>query len=216
MNYIQPYMAQSISYIVSTYHRPELLDICLCSLKTQTHKNSEIIVTDNSEDPVTMAKHKESADRYGARYMNTRALTCYHSAEMGARTAVGKWLCFPSDDSYYVPKFAEKLLEMAYEYNLDFAFCEMVHNEAPLPPHQGLCIGTMDSAVKTGYRVRNVQPRLGFIDKTGFIVRRDVFAYFPRKPDTALACGSDGYLIEWLKKAGARYKKHDDVLVVHN
>jgi GT2 family glycosyltransferase len=201
MNYLQAHMAQSISYIVSCYDRPDCLICCLASLKLQTHKNYEIIVTDNSTDEETMEKHRKTCEQFGAKYMNTRAITCYHSAEMGAKVAVGRYLCFPSDDSYYMPKFGESLLQAAHEHDAAFAFCEMIHNEAP-PTYT--------------HRVRGVKPRLGYIDKTGFIVRRDLFPYFPCKPVLPVPCGADGLLIEYLKKAGAKYVKIDDVLVVHN
>lgn len=194
----------SISYIVSAYDRPHLLPICLLSLLTQTHRRSEIIVTDNSEDPAMNTLHEEHCRRYGAKYLHTAALTCYHSAEMGAEIAVGKYLCFPSDDSYYMPLFAEKMLDAAYPSNLDLVYCEMVHNETPLP--QG----------GTGYRMRGVEPRTGWIDKTGYIVKRDSFIEFPGKRETPGPSASDGYLIDRLVKTGARHMKIDDVLVVHN
>lgn len=202
--YVNQAESQTISYIVSAYDRSHLLPICLASLLFQTHTRSQLIVTDNSVDPLTIAGHRRICKEYRAQYINTRSISCYHSAEIGAEVAVGQYLCFPSDDSYFMPTFAELMLKAAYESDSDLVYCEMVHNETPLP-HRG-----------TGYRIRGVEPRVGYIDKTGFIVRRSMFGGFPCKPVIPAPSAADGALVELLINNGARHKKIDDVLVVHN
>src|ERR1019366_3091887 len=101
-----------VTYIVSTYNRPTLLRCCLASLAAQTDADFEVVVADNSPDFNITSQHQEVvADLRDPRFrhIDTDCVKtcigwdCYHSAEYCARIAAGEWLCFPSDDSYYVP-----------------------------------------------------------------------------------------------------------------
>jgi len=51
-----------VSFIVGCYERPGRLRTCLASLIDQTFQDFEIIVTDNSVDPVAIEKIKELCD----------------------------------------------------------------------------------------------------------------------------------------------------------
>src|SRR5690348_12921059 len=103
-------MSVDITYIVSAYDRPQSLKSCLASLNNQTNDDYQLIVTDNTTDECMSSIHEEICRNFNAFYLNTRQPTCYHSAEIGAKFAWGTWLAFPSDDSYYVPTFAETML----------------------------------------------------------------------------------------------------------
>jgi GT2 family glycosyltransferase len=194
-------MTPDISFIVSTYNRPEMLWCCLASLRAQTHKNIEIIVTDNATDIGVKATHRSACSLFDAQYIAANVLTCYHSAEMGVASASGTFLCFPSDDSYYVPTFAAEMLKVATERQASLVYCEMVYN--PRWP--------MDT-----YRLLGAKPQLNHIDKTGFILRRDKFLGFPNKPESSMACACDGYLIDELVGQGVSHAKHERILAVHN
>lgn len=192
-----------LSFIVSAYDRPWLLTCCLASLRSQTHQNIEVIVTDNGDDVANVAEHRAACAYFGATHIRTEGPTCYHSAEVGAVKAKGEYLCFPSDDSYYVPTFAAEMLTMARDNQLDLAYCEMIYNPR----------GTVNH-----YHVLGVQPRLNMIDKTGFLVRKDKFHGFPGKPETAAPCGADGLFVDQMVNSvlGVRHQKHPGILVVHN
>jgi glycosyltransferase involved in cell wall biosynthesis len=190
-----------ISFIVSAFDRPEMLKCCLASLRVQTHRDIEIIVTDNSQDPDVRDMHYDTAYHFGAKYLATKASNPYHSAEMGAKIASGEYLCFPSDDSYYVPPFAAEMLKYGRFYDLDLVYCNLVYD------------GRWEGEP---YFVMDVEPRLNVIDKTNFIVRKSVFPGFPDQPDAPVAFAADGMMIERLMKAGVSHRKHKGVMVVHN
>jgi hypothetical protein len=136
--------------------------------------------------------------------INTGAMgaTCpYSAAEMAVYECSGDWLCFPSDDSYYLPRFAEIMLRAARENSWDFVYCAGVVYSKPKPEYIPF--------------VHEQEPRLHCIDKTAFIVKRSWFEEFPGKvPHQPVSC--DGHLIEELRKRGIRYGAAKGVLVVHN
>jgi glycosyltransferase involved in cell wall biosynthesis len=191
----------SISYIVSTYHRPDLLPCVLHSLKVQTSSDFEVLVTDNSTDLKMIRKNRLAVDildddRF--QYCNVKFSDCYTSAEWGVRNAKGEFLCFPSDDSYYVPHFGELMLKAARKDNLELVYCNMIYD----PRYFG------------HYWVLDVEARHTRIDKTGFLLKRDRFINFPGKINSA--CDADGYLIDELVRRGIKHGKIVDIMVVHN
>jgi glycosyltransferase involved in cell wall biosynthesis len=188
-----------ISFIVSCFDRPEMLLCCLASLNCQSHREIEVIVTDNSNDSVTQSYHKEYCGQLGAKYLHTGLPGCYHSAEVGAQYASGEYLCFPSDDGYMVPTFAEVMLKDARGQNLDLLICGAVYS----PRWES-----------ERYHLMEVAARLNFVDKTNFILKRDKFIGFPDK--TLGACAADGMLIDRLVASGIRHGVISDVMVVHN
>jgi glycosyltransferase involved in cell wall biosynthesis len=194
----------AISYILSTYNRPLILRIVLASLQVQSDSNLEVIVVDNSTDEAIIAKNKAIIDelfndpRFS--YINTQMKTCYHSSAYGAEQAIGRYVCFPSDDSYYVPVFQECMLELADRENLGFAYSGILYN------------GFHRSHVYASYPSR---PVVGHIDKTQYIIRRELFDGFAMK-DTERNCSADGYVVADLVQLGIPYAKHEGVLVVHN
>lgn len=187
-----------LTFIASTFNRPQVLLLLLNSLQLQTEKNFECIVTDNSTDP-TLAEQNEfhvkmSGSRF--RYLKTNYRECYSSAEEGALLATGKFLCFPSDDNYYLPQFAEMMLRKALNEGLDLVYCDCVYGRPKAVPF-----------------LLDVKPKVNHIDKGGFLVRRESFKSFPGK--AAISC-SDGWLIEELVKKGVRHGKVESPLWVHN
>lgn len=140
------------------------------------------------------------------RYEATRMPTCFHSAEYGVSIAEGEFVCFPSDDSYYVPVFGERMLQEADKLRMDLVMCDMLYD--PRCGHGRYCC--VDQ-----------HPRRGWFDKTGFILRRSQFIPFPNKITHApriepiLEC-ADGLFAEELVARGVRWAEIRDVLVVHN
>jgi glycosyltransferase involved in cell wall biosynthesis len=188
----------NLSFIVSTFHRPEVLRCLLSSLSLQTEKGIEVIVTDNSSDDALAAKTlgvvKEFDDRFD--YQRTYRNDCYSSAEDGAKIASGRFLCFPSDDNYYLPQFAEMMLRCALNKGLDLVYCDCVYGRPGQTPF-----------------LLNVIPKTNHIDKGGFLIARDKFTEFPGK--APVSC-SDGWFVEECVKKGVRHGKVDSPLWVHN
>ncbi len=199
-----------ISFIVSVYDRPEFLNACLASLAVQDG-DKQIAITLNG-DKEQSRKIIEATKQYNAFWSYTGlsgAKTCYEAALMCIETRgplgrpmnliKGEWLCFPSDDSLYVCKFSEIMLRTAAETNADLIYCDCVYR-------QDQTIGKWPP-----YQVLDTQPCMGKIDKTCFILRRELFKGFPPHPRG----WSDGALIEQLVRDGVRHAKAPGVLVVH-
>jgi glycosyltransferase involved in cell wall biosynthesis len=175
----------------------------VAALSLQTEPNIEIIVADNSIDE-KMREHNEAACELDGRvtYLHCGESTCYRSSNVAAKFATGDYLCFPSDDGYYVPGFAQLMLEAAEKNNWDLVYCDLV-----------------DDARQLGYYgVRDVKPALGYIDKTCYIVKRTVFESIG-----GFLLGEDGndwaadwWLVENLIALGVSHGKLAQLLVVHN
>lgn len=199
-----------ISYIVSAYDRPLHLLGSLSSLLTQTHRDFEIIVTDNAPveycENISVLRFLLGDAAYrpfnytfkNMRYVHTAMDTCYQSAEHGASIANGEWLCFPSDDSYYVPDFAKLMLEKSA--GADLVYCDCIYD-----PRRGYTYAVMDT-----------KPLVGHIDKTNFIVRKEWFERVGGFPEKKPGGCSDGLFIERAIQLGARHVKAEGVLCFHN
>ncbi len=195
-----------ISFIVSAYDRPKSLRACLGSLSAQTEPH-ELIVCCNSLQQCQIDMHRKVCEEFDAKlYLTGRwgATCCYSSAEMivDRGYAHGDWLAFPSDDSLYVGRFSEIMLRAARENRWDLVYCNMVY-DSPMPL-SNYHYGDLD-----------VQPRLGRIDKTGFLLRREWFKKFPGKNPTGSFADCDGKLIRDLVDKGIKHGKAPGRLAVH-
>ncbi len=189
-----------ISFIVSAYDRPDHLRCCLASLDLQG--DHEIIVCDNGGTLYNQA----ITNHAGVIYLNTSKLvpqTCYHGLEAQPD---GNWLCFPSDDSYYVPNFARIMLHTAEANNWEFVYSDVLYDPRLAHATRGL---------HDTYSVMDTQPHCGSFDKTCFIVTRRAFEQVGGWPRHE-ADWRDGALAEALVNAGIRHGKAPGILLVHN
>lgn len=193
-----------LSFIVSAFNRPLHLRLCLSALIIQTFADFEIIVMDNAVDSDIRAQNRALCEmderiRYFPSYNGDQSrISCYFSGDYAAlKLAQGEWLSFPSEDSWYAPWYAEKLLRLAGEQNLELVYSNLL----------------MTGPNGTG--VLNCEARVCMIDKTNFLVKRDRFIPFPNKqPDGSGSC-SDGDLIDDLVRQGIRHGKYPEVLAAH-
>ena len=193
-------MAPRVSFIVSAYDRPEHLKLCLQSLVLQTMTDWDAIVMDNAVSPEARMAHWSVCSGARVRYVATPSphnVSCYHSADYAVQhIAKGEWLCFPSDDSYYVPQFAERMLAAADAGGWQLVYSNLVWGR------QGI------------HTQLDCKPQLCCIDKTNFMIRRDKMIPFPGKQNGP--CCADGHLIDVLVADGIVVGKVDQLLVVHN
>ena len=200
-----------VTYIVSAFDRPNCLPCVLWSLKVQTDPDFEVIVADNALTPGLQILHtylvnslQDSRFRHvnTAQHKSSPAWDCYWSAEwIVEHEAKGEWICLPSDDSYYVPIFQEAMLAKARTHSLKLVYCEMLY----------------DRRIGGIYSPLDVQPVPCRIDKTGFMLRRDVWIGFPNKPTEGPASSiCDGLMIHDLVTRGVRHAKVEEILCVHN
>lgn len=191
-----------ISFIVSSYQRPKQLLCCLASLSVQTCQDFELIVTDNSFSDTAAYMAEQITKMFRGRYTRTNKPSCYHSAEVGAQElATGEYLCFPSDDSYYVPTFVEQMLKQSLDSFYDFVYCDVLYD----PRCGNGKYSVMDTKMKTNH-----------IDKTCFLIRKDVFnslGFFAKTESGP--CTADGALAEMVAEKFS-HRKMEEVLVVHN
>lgn len=204
-------MSPKVSYIVSAFNRPRQLRGCLASLQVQTDESMQVLVADNATDP-DMARRNQGIvrDFYDDRFryictdqhLANPAWDCYWSSEwMVQHHAEGGWLCFPSDDSIYLPPFQETCLKAAEANNWSLVFPEMLY----------------DRRLHGKYSILNTRAEVCGIDKTGFLLRRDAWpGEWIGKPLVQGASNADGELIAELRRRGIRYGKVDEILVVHN
>ncbi len=201
-----------ISYIVSAYDRPQMLPICLHSIKCQSHQDFEVIVTDNAINDALAKANEQAVKLIGDprfRYVRTAhkitVSDCYYSAEWAIKhLARGRWYAFPCDDTYLVPEFGERMLTQAIRDNAKFVYCEKV-----------LVGTTPGGGYESGYHLWTMAPRR--TTKTTFIVRASVFPGFNGKTATSGANLADYILCAQLMEAGVKITSVPGVcLLVHN
>ncbi len=199
----------TLTAIVTSYNRPNELEVCLRSLKNQRkssnrndHQELLIIVTDNSENN---KETHEIVHKLNCGYVQTRATDCYTAAEMVIDLVTTDFICFPSDDNWYAPEFAYRLLLHADRYGCGFVYCDMLYD----PRYYGEWNGK--------YNVVKCQPKTCFIDKGGFVIRTDLFKSlggFPNKPFNPKS-EADGQLAELVVKCGAKVGYVEELLWFH-
>jgi glycosyltransferase involved in cell wall biosynthesis len=206
-----------ISFIVVCADRPKSLRTCLASISDQTlsKKEWEVIVVDNSSTEELAAGNIEVCDQIWERdnnktyeytgndtridRPNIRHKRCLYTAtEIGVSMATGEYMCFPSQDDYVTPVFAERMLAVADETGAELVLCDVVLGG---PGH--------------GYFTLGTSPRSCAVDKSSFILRRDKFGEgFTGKWDNYEL--EDGFFIERLVAQGVKVAKCAQVLVCHN
>lgn len=181
------------SFIVSSFERPAHLACLLRSLQIQSERDFEVLVTDNSPTEANRQIVEQLEDaRF--KYHSTRLADCYCSANHGANLAQGEYLCFPSDDGYYVPRFLQTMLEAG---GTDLIYSDCIYDG------HGIHYASMI-----------VAPVAGWIDKGGFLVKREKFTGFAGPAGISRA--ADAWLIEALIKTGATHTKVPGYLWIHN
>ena len=152
-------MHSSLTAIVTSFERPDELEVCLGSLRNQRRSSDrhskfdiEIIVTDNTVAYFVRKDIERVCNDMWCDYVYTNTTDCYTAAERVIDDAKGDFLCFPSDDNYYVPEFAYRMLKKADE-GYDFVYCDMLYD--PRPQYRDV------------YTVHSCSPKLCHIDKGG-------------------------------------------------
>lgn len=200
-----------VTYVVSAYNRPLFLRCALASIQVQSSADWEVYVADNGSESNQLL-HQEIIAQFGDPrivHVNTAqyaylspGFDCYHSAEwIVANMPCGEWLCFPSDDSYFVPIFQKTMIDKATENGWDLVYSDMLY----------------DRRGHGKYHHKVAAARCCEIDKTCFMLRRDKWIGFPTKPtDQPRASNCDGEMIEELVRRGISHGRVDEPMCVHN
>jgi glycosyltransferase involved in cell wall biosynthesis len=174
-----------ISYIVSAFTWVEQLPTCLYSLKAQTHRDFEVLVTDNSTDAKLAKRNRDAVSgvkdgrfHYLPTAKRIKVSDPYWSSEIGVKHSSGRWLCFPCDDCYYPPDWGRRMLVAAYSGGFDLMLCEYMMNGPEPCGSDRYMLLRLGSASFPGY-------------KPSFIVRREKFAGWLNKPAIGACSGVD-------------------------
>lgn len=198
-----------ISFIIATYNRPDYLAILLWSIKNQTSKDWEVIVMDEGENQsvVDMANDKRIKRYTFERIEMTdgRGSCGILPKNAGVKYAKGEYLCFPSEDTYYVPIFVEEMLKQSE--NLDIVMCNFLYgvNEWKNKPQN--------------YSVIQAYPSVGSIDTCNYIIKPKIYLKYPftKFISNKIQLGfADGLVPKTAVENGASWKAINQVLVVHN
>lgn len=199
-----------ISFIVSSWNRPLPLLTCISSLLQQDGQN-EIIVCDNTPEGANKEEIWVLCEKLKVKFYDT-SKQCppninagYKAQNIGARTAKSDWLCFPSDDCYYVPGFAKVMLDAALEMRWELVYCDMLYD----PRYNRV-------ASEGVYAVVPVYPRLRFIDKSNFIVRSSKFPRSGFSETHPNGYGDWEMINHLIKEKNIKHGKAPGILMVHN
>jgi len=124
--------------------------------------------------------------------------------EIGIKNCSTEYLNIQNGDNYLTPLFTRLLLEKAITENLDFCYCNILHNYPNV---------NFDGAGP--YNVLNSSPRQDHIDISNFIVRTELAQ---KVGFTDRSFGADGIFVEKLVKTfpAMRIGKVRSCLSVHN
>lgn len=111
-------MTSTVSAVIPSWNRSDLLAQVLPSLCAQTHPLDEIIVVDNASTDAT----KDIADRYGAKLVRLGTNLGFAGAvNEGIRRASGEWVLLANNDVSFRAGWLESLLGAAHEQKASFA-----------------------------------------------------------------------------------------------
>jgi glycosyltransferase involved in cell wall biosynthesis len=95
-------MDTTVSVVIPTYNRPEMLREAIKSVLEQTYHASEIIVVDNGFFDATLSVVRDFGDRVIYEKSNARGPS--PSRNRGVKTAKGRYVAFLDDDDIWHPE----------------------------------------------------------------------------------------------------------------
>jgi glycosyltransferase involved in cell wall biosynthesis len=191
-----------ISFVIATYNRPKALDVLLYSLLGQDSDAWDAIVMDEDGESGPKYAVRDSrithrpTERHRIPSWNERGSLGYLPKHVGASLVGGDFLCFASEDIYYLPDFVSSMLKCA-ERN-DIIGCDVLINRVD-------CTNILPFF-----------PRVGGTDGANYIIRPE---WYHRNPFTTFFPDeigvADGRTPELCVQQGARWSRVGRVLVVH-
>jgi glycosyltransferase involved in cell wall biosynthesis len=99
--------APSVSAVIPTRNRPELLRRSLASVAAQTYPGLEVVVVVDGPDDRTTELLAAWSDRPLTVVVNERSLGGGEARNVGVRAARGRWIAFLDDDDEWMPRKLE-------------------------------------------------------------------------------------------------------------
>ena len=110
-------MEASVSAVIPTRNRPEMVVAAVESAFAQTHGLREVIVVVDGPDPPTLAALEDLRKRTGDSRLRVLALAESHGGaearNLGVREARGAWVAFLDDDDLWLPEKLSRQLDAA-------------------------------------------------------------------------------------------------------
>jgi glycosyltransferase involved in cell wall biosynthesis len=129
-------MAPTVSVIIPTRNRPQLLAEAIRSVQAQTFTDYEIVLSVNGPENPSTAQILAIGASHRIVRIAQEGLAVALNAGIGI--ARGEWLAFLDDDDLWEPDRLEAALKTARETNADLIFCHMIMFDAtggiPAPP----------------------------------------------------------------------------------
>lgn len=140
-----------VSICIPTHNRPDLLKQALQSATSQTYKNIEIIISDNSTDnksKLLMSQFKDNRIKY---YKNKISITSFLNVSKVAHLAKGKYIKYLLDDDLLKPDCVDKMVKVLEKY-----------------PKVGVVMAPLDIIDDKGL---HIQPRFYFFKKMKYLYK---------------------------------------------
>lgn len=103
-----------VTIAVPTRDRESVLEECIRHLQKQDYPNFEILIVDNSSDPVPA---REIAERTGARYVRSSVPGVSRARNMALAHAKHEWVAFTDDDCRPEPNWLKELVRPIQDEN---------------------------------------------------------------------------------------------------
>lgn len=113
-----------VSIVIPTYNRPTYLRGALESIKSQTHKDYEIIIVSNGESEQNKTLTDKLAVEFNAIYCALSEGNVCKARNYGIQKASGEWIAFLDDDDLWLPRKLELQLKAAKDHNADMVACD--------------------------------------------------------------------------------------------
>lgn len=126
-------MNPKVSVILTSYNKPDYLEIAIQSVLNQTYDNFELIIADDNSKNLSVfeviARHQNATNIkfYKSNVSDEdRLKTARYATQINHAVkyyATGKYICYLADDDHYYPLFLEKMVESAEKHAYDVCFC---------------------------------------------------------------------------------------------
>ena len=124
-------MNDIISIVVISYNAEKLIEETLNSIKSQTYKNIELIITDDCSKDDTFNVAKKWCEENSIRFVNTICVQTIgnkgipHNINNGIRYAQGKYIKVIAADDLLVDTFIQDMYNFCEENNYKIAYCPL-------------------------------------------------------------------------------------------
>lgn len=185
----------TVSVIIPSYNRYELLCRAIASVKAQAYTNCEIIVVD---DCSTELQYKHLANDSSIRYLrlNDRSGLPAAVRNIGIRHANGTWIAFLDDDDTWLPNKLSQQMKWADEYELicSDAYCtgKLLNAELNAVFWQNYMA---DKTVQLNYKMICNH---NFIINSSVIIKKEVLEDVGLMPEEPIYKGVEDYMT-WLE-----------------